>query len=828
MFKFFTSSSSSSSKQQLSLLFEAATTGNTKQFHDLYQQLLPSTPTSSSSSSSLTKENILLSKDPNGWILLQHAASNGHVEIAKILLQSCDTAGNQNRDLDLIQKMFAYEGPCGHTSFLLSLTNGHEEFACYLLENGTPIDGVTTRQRNCFYLIARSGFLSAARLLLEKYGLEKAQTLCEALDASGYSALHAAALMGQAHLCKFLVNSPFHLSINLRSRDGTNALHLACRLSAHQNSTQKSGDTVDAILSSDQFDTPSTSFSDLLHATDCFGSTPLHLACSSLNLEAIRTILRYASNTSDLVAQDNDGYHPTHILCHEFCRCVTECNQLQKSPESQKVLQELQEIRQKLELSIECLSLFLSVGYPLDAVDYCQVTILHSLANCEPSVFVIKILELLFEKLDSQAREKGQEDWVASLILMRDCSGWTCLHTAFHTNPSKYEEFLSSSCSTLSPSLDFFTFVTSRISSKDSLLPSLDLQLPRDAISQKVARLRCGAHNRIPIHERQSILHEDYSIRGVVEYLHRISLDRPPRVVVLCGAGISTSAGIQDFRSQDGLYSKESTRQLFSVEYLSSQPKEFYSQVKQIFFPVIQGEIKPTPTHILLRILEQKQWLTRIYSQNIDMLEHQVIQDSNLILECHGSFRRAYCYNPQCSSPVYLKTHEEMTTQFWNKISADEIPRCSNCQQVLRPDVTFFGEPLPLEFGQSSMVDLPSCDLLLVLGTSLVVYPVASLPSMISSSAVRVLINLEPTGCFQFLRPGNIPLPEGQVQGTLQGTPQVETSSYRDVFFQGSCDDGARQFIQELKEEETQRLFDQLIVEKCRPSSSSPSLPSLP
>jgi NAD+-dependent protein deacetylase sirtuin 2 len=811
MFKFFTSSSN---KQKLPLLFEAASSGNVTQFQELYQQLLRD-------SSSNSKELSLLSKDTNGWILLQHAAINGHVGIARAMIQLC----HPEIETDLIQKMLAYEGPCGHTSFLLSLTNGFEEFACYLLENGTPIDGLTTRQRNCLYLISRSGFLTAAQLLLDKHGLEKTKSLCEALDANGYTSLHAAALMGQAPLCKFLVNFPISLPLNLCSRDGTNALHLACRLSSHQNSTQKSGETVDAILSSDQFESSSFASASpldaLLHAADCFGSTPLHLASSSLNLEAIRTILRYVPNVQDLIAQDNDGYHPTHILCHEFCRCVTEYHQLQKSnptPESPKVLEELQELQQKLELSLDCLSLFLGADYPLTSTDYCQATIFHSLANCEPSAFLIRLLELLFKKIETTAED---------VLTARDCSGWTCLHTAFHTNPSKYEHLLSSDLS-LPPvppsadSVDFFTYVSSRISS--SLLHSLDLQIPRNQITQKIARLRCGAHNRIPITERAAILQEDYTIRGVVNYLHRVSQDHPPRIVVLCGAGISTSAGIKDFRSQDGLYSQESTRQLFSVEYLINQPQEFYQQVKEMFLPVINGSIKPTPTHLLLKILEDKGWLSRIYTQNIDMLEHQVIHDSNLIVECHGSFKRAYCFNQQCPSPLYLKSSEEMLTHFWNKIRQDEIPLCPHCQHFLRPDVTFFGEPLPLQFGQSSMTDLPSCDLLLVLGTSLVVYPVASLPSMVAPSAVRTLFNREPTGCFQFLQPGNIPpsvdgTPAGLGPG--QGTPQVETSSYRDVFFQGSCDEGAKLFIQELQEEATQRAFDQLIIEKCRPTTTS-------
>jgi NAD+-dependent protein deacetylase sirtuin 2 len=828
----------------------------TTQFHDLYSQL----------KSSISHEKILLHQDSHGWILLQLAAMNGHTSLVNFLLQQCSDEESSN----LLQKVLEYEGQSGHTAFLLSLTNGHEAIAALLLSAGSSVDHLTSRQRNSLYLISRGGFLSVAQILLNKFGENKTRQLAQALDSNGYTALHAAALMGHASLCSFLINEPIHLSIATSSRDGTNALHLACRLSSHQNSTWRSAETLSAIFHSDQFKSPpssgvSPSLLDLLHGADCFGSTPLHLACSSLNIEAIRTILTFVTDTTALVAQDNDGYHPTHILIHEFCRLVTEMNQLQKtlnvigvtgkaeeeeeeeSPTDLKKRQELHELQEKIDCSLACLTLFLNSNYPLLATDYCQVTLMHSLANCEPSPSLVALLEHL-------CQTQGElESNLETFLSLKDCSGWTCMHTAYHTNSTKYEFLIRSLTEEGVPALpppseinpiDFFTFFSSRVT--PSFLLSLNLQTPRDLLSQKVARLRCGAHNRIPLAERRSILLEDYTLHGVVNYLQRLAQTRPPRVVVLCGAGISTSAGIKDFRSSDGLYAQPSTRQLFSLEYLLTQPKEFYSQVKEMFLPVIDGVIKPTPTHLFLKILHDKGWLSRIYTQNIDMLEHEVIQhhhshtqgegetkergangeeEEEVIVECHGSFRRAYCFNSQCTSPVYVKTKAEMRRLFWDPIRRDEIPCCPTCKQFLRPDVTFFGEPLASQFGQLSMSDLPSCDMLLVMGTSLVVYPVASLPSMVSPTAVRVLLNREPTGCFQFLQPGNLTKDIGAAAVSdrqQHQQQQVETSSYRDVYFEGSCDDGARVFVKEFNDETLCRVFDQMIAERCRPALAPP------
>jgi len=495
---------------------------------------------------------------------------------------------------------------------------------------------------------------------------------------------------------------------------------------------------------------------------------------------------------------------------HEFMRCITELKHLNESQ-----TKEIDEMKNKIDISINSLKCLIQAKYPLNVCDYNQMTIFHSLTNCDSFTYLKELFDF-FDTIDITNNNYGYISWRDIVYTLEDCTGWTSLHFAYHKDVKKYSTIIESYSDEIKNNEnllnDYFIYFYSN--SSEEFRRSFDPNKIRNNEALKLAKTRCGAHNRIPIEERKSILNLNYTIQGVVDYLNNISQTRKPRIVVLCGAGISTSAGIKDFRSEDGLYSQKSTQKLFSLEFLIENSSEFYNQVNQMFLPVVDGRIKPTPTHILLKLFESKGWLTRIYTQNVDMLEHQVIQDHNLIVECHGSFKRAYCFNTQCSSPVYLKTTSEMNQLYWNKIRNNESPICPNCSSILRPDVTFFGEPLPTQFGQNSMNDLPSCDLLLVMGTSLVVYPVASLPSMVSNSAVRMLINREPTGCFQFVKSRNIDNNNNNDNNNESlNKKQVETSSYRDVFYKGSCDDGSREFAHYLN---LDNEFNQLVSSICR------------
>ena len=215
-----------------------------------------------------------------------------------------------------------------------------------------------------------------------------------------------------------------------------------------------------------------------------------------------------------------------------------------------------------------------------------------------------------------------------------------------------------------------------------------------------------------------------------------------------------------------------------------------------MFLPVIDKTIKPTKTHALLKTFKDSGWLKRVYTQNIDMLEYPMLHEEDVV-ECHGSCKYAYCIDPTCSHR--LKTAEEMEAHFWGPIRKSQLPKCTVCSSFMRPDVVFFGEPLPDRFNRMCFDDMSVCDFLLVMGTTLLVYPVASLPQMVRPDCIRLLINRDPSGCFQGILPGN--LCERRKDDALSShdgvdtdpniVPQYTTKSYRDVFYQGNCDDGA-------------------------------------
>nr|XP_035119868.1 NAD-dependent protein deacetylase sirtuin-3, mitochondrial isoform X1 [Callithrix jacchus] len=211
------------------------------------------------------------------------------------------------------------------------------------------------------------------------------------------------------------------------------------------------------------------------------------------------------------------------------------------------------------------------------------------------------------------------------------------------------------------------------------------------------------------------------------------------RVVVMVGAGISTPSGIPDFRSPgSGLYSNLQKYNLpypeaiFELPFFFHNPKPFFTLAKELY----PGNYKPNVTHYFLRLLHDKGLLLRLYTQNIDGLERASgIPDSKLV-EAHGTFASATC--TVCRRPFPGE-------DFWADVMADRVPRCPVCTGVVKPDIVFFGEPLPQRF-LLHVVDFPMADLLLILGTSLEVEPFASLTEAVRSSVPRLLINWDLVG----------------------------------------------------------------------------------
>lgn len=213
------------------------------------------------------------------------------------------------------------------------------------------------------------------------------------------------------------------------------------------------------------------------------------------------------------------------------------------------------------------------------------------------------------------------------------------------------------------------------------------------------------------------------------------------KIVVLTGAGISTSAGIPDFRSPEtGLYANLERLNLphpeavFELSFFRENPLPFYTLAQELY----PGKYRPTITHSFINLLHQKGLLLKLFTQNIDCLEREAGVPGDKIIEAHGSFADQACIDCKKAYPK-----EQMLTHIENKT----VPRCidSSCDGLVKPKIVFFGEQLPREFFDN--IDLvQNADLCIVLGTSLSVHPFASLPQQVDDAVPRLLINMEQVG----------------------------------------------------------------------------------
>ncbi|HEY8541393.1 MAG TPA: NAD-dependent protein deacylase [Pseudothermotoga sp.] len=196
-------------------------------------------------------------------------------------------------------------------------------------------------------------------------------------------------------------------------------------------------------------------------------------------------------------------------------------------------------------------------------------------------------------------------------------------------------------------------------------------------------------------------------------------------VIALTGAGISTPSGIPDFRSQNGLYSRY-PEDVFDIEYFYRDPKGFYKFWKEVLLPMT--DVKPNAAHLMLARLEQNGILKATITQNIDGL-HQKAGSKNVI-ELHGSVYEYHCI--RCSEKFSLSSIKNM-------IENSDLPLC-NCSGLIRPDIVFFGESLPEKALYDARNHATKCDLMIVLGSSLVVYPAAQLPFIAKANGAKVII----------------------------------------------------------------------------------------
>ena len=250
------------------------------------------------------------------------------------------------------------------------------------------------------------------------------------------------------------------------------------------------------------------------------------------------------------------------------------------------------------------------------------------------------------------------------------------------------------------------------------------------------SQLRRNEDNFDPRRKLDHIHSEEDAIREI---------SKAQKILVLSGAGISVACGVPDFRSPGGLYDQikekyelPDPQMLFDIGYLRQNQVPFYDFAAQLF---PSSELIPSKAHRFIKLLEEKGKLLRNYSQNIDTLEQQVGIDPEKLVLCHGSFATFSC----------PEGHKVDGSMIKSKLDSKYIPQCEVCndssgQMFLKPDIVFFGEQLPDKFSSLIVKDVKEADLLIVMGSSLRVQPVALVPRLMGDVAPQtpqLLLNRE-------------------------------------------------------------------------------------
>ena len=214
-----------------------------------------------------------------------------------------------------------------------------------------------------------------------------------------------------------------------------------------------------------------------------------------------------------------------------------------------------------------------------------------------------------------------------------------------------------------------------------------------------------------------------------IEELQKM-IDESNNIVAFTGAGISTESGIKDFRSQDGLYNINNSKYKFPPEYMLSSsclynhPKDFFKYYKEQLNCL---GIKPNITHNYLKKLEDIGKLKAIVTQNIDGL-HTKAGNTN-IYELHGTIYKNYCTGCYKEYPAdYI-------------FNSKDIPICNKCGKTIRPNVVLYGEMLPEQVYKEALLKMSEADMLIVIGTSLTVYPACDMINVFKGKYLVIINN---------------------------------------------------------------------------------------
>jgi NAD-dependent deacetylase len=229
------------------------------------------------------------------------------------------------------------------------------------------------------------------------------------------------------------------------------------------------------------------------------------------------------------------------------------------------------------------------------------------------------------------------------------------------------------------------------------------------------------------------------------ELIHKAAaeLAKSRYAVALTGAGISTESGIRDFRGPDGIWTKDpaAERRVYEMyEHLLANPKAYWEET--LNSPGLFGDlskIKPNRGHLALADMEKMGILKCVITQNVDNLHERA--GSQRVVDYHGNHFKLRCM--RCGRRYLIEEYDLQGLNEKNELP----PRCKYCRGVLKLDVVYFQEQIPDDTAIQSLREVEQCDLLLVCGTSAVVYPFANLPRIARDNyGITIIeVNIEPT-----------------------------------------------------------------------------------
>ena len=215
-------------------------------------------------------------------------------------------------------------------------------------------------------------------------------------------------------------------------------------------------------------------------------------------------------------------------------------------------------------------------------------------------------------------------------------------------------------------------------------------------------------------------------------------INKAEKILVFSGAGLSTESGIPDFRSPGGLWSKYDPSDFYFDKIISDEKARVkYWQMSTETYQIIKDAV-PNRAHLAIKALEDMGKLIAIVTQNIDRLHHKAGSSPDKIIEIHGTVSSVSCLD--CGKTYDRDNIEERLR------SGVKVPYCDDCSGILKPDTISFGQAMPTDKMALAFTYAQECNLCIVLGSSLVVYPAASVPAhAVERGAALMIINRDET-----------------------------------------------------------------------------------